>query len=327
MRIIAFDEFQVVYDVWWDGLGWGMMGHSRASFYSDRVSNVIGQPRLRIEPLTEKERLLFRPELPLRLCRHRNLNWAQLETDSPDELAEKLPGLGVDPASLPSIFAPSINLLFVGPSYSSPMRHDKVLAGEGGSITATELLWRAGQLFARQELTADDGIGLYRAGVVGGLPAYLMSGYHHFSTWQHEEGTDLRLFPGWHTRRKAVGGTYPQRLKAMRRQFPFKQWRAGEKGGLEQYSKENCTAMAAIFDKLLKRLIALGEGAAEADKLAAFKEAIEATNALNAREMNLIETGEREQLCELCNEIARATGLDPAQYGGGEGPASQWRDW
>jgi len=192
---------------------------------------------------------------------------------------------------------------------------------------AVELLWRAGQLFARQGVAADDGIGLYRAGVVGGLPAYLMQGYHHFSMWQHEEGTELRLFPGWHMRRKAVGGTFQQRLKAMKRQFPFKQWRAGEEGGLEQYTKENCAAMAAIFDQLLKRLIALGESAAETDKLTAFKEAIEATNALNEQEMNLIETGEREQLCELCNEIAHAAGLDPTKYGGGEGPASEWRDW
>jgi hypothetical protein len=43
--------------------------------------------------------------------------------------------------------------------------------------------------------------------------------------------------------------------------------------------------------------------------------------------MNLIETGEREQLSELCNGIARAAGLDPTKYGGGEGPASEWRDW
>ena len=135
------------------------------------------------------------------------------------------------------------------------------------------------------------------------------------------------MMPEWRTSRKAAGGNYQQRLKAMKRQFPFKQWRAGEAEGMEQYSKENCDAMAAIFDRLLQRLIALGEGAPEPDKLAAFQEAIEATNELNAQELNLIETGEREQLGDLCNEIARAAGIDPIKYGGGEGPASEWRDW
>jgi hypothetical protein len=71
----------------------------------------------------------------------------------------------------------------------------------------------------------------------------------------------------------------------------------------------------------------LGEAASESDKLEVFHEAIVATNALNETDDSLIETGEREDLCELCNIIAVAAGLNPEDYGDGEGPASEWRDW
>jgi hypothetical protein len=38
-------------------------------------------------------------------------------------------------------------------------------------------------------------------------------------------------------------------------------------------------------------------------------------------------TIEREDLCELTNTITEACGLNPDDYGSGEGLASEWRDW
>jgi hypothetical protein len=115
-----------------------------------------------------------------------------------------------------------------------------------------------------------------------------------------------------------------QLLAELRAQYPFDQW---EESGLDQYTPQACAAFTAVFDHLLERLQTLGENASESQKIAAFKEAIEATNTLNEEDDSLIETGEREQLCELCNIIATAVGIDPEKYGGGEGPASEWRDW
>lgn len=327
IRVMAFDQFEVLYDLWWEGLGWGTTRLRNKSYYRAVISRVISQPRLRVEPLTEKEMSVHQPDLPLRFLRHRSVNWTQLEADSPEALTAKLSALGWDVASLPGVPTAAITLVCPGPTESAPIRQAKVRAGESGQITATEVLWEAGRLFQSQGMEADNGVGFYRLGVWSGLPAYMLRGYHNYSTWEYEEKSEAALMPEWHTRRKAAGGTYSQRLKAMKRQFPFKQWRTAEHDGLEQYTKENCAAMAVIFDQLIKRLIALGEEAPEPDKLAAFKAAIEATNDLNEQELNLIETGEREQLCELCNEIARAAGLDPTKYGGGEGPASEWRDW
>jgi hypothetical protein len=71
----------------------------------------------------------------------------------------------------------------------------------------------------------------------------------------------------------------------------------------------------------------VGEQAPEKEKIAAFRQAVEALNALNENDESLIETGEREDLCELCSVIATAAGIDPKEYGDGEGPASEWREW
>ena len=120
---------------------------------------------------------------------------------------------------------------------------------------------------------------------------------------------------------------YNRRLLATRQHYPFARW-AEMTEGLEQYSGENCAALTRTFDDLLEKLAMLGEHASETAKLESFREAVEALNTLNDDVGgNLIETDEREQLVALCNVIAIAAGLEPARYGGGEGPASEWRDW
>ncbi len=95
---------------------------------------------------------------------------------------------------------------------------------------------------------------------------------------------------------------------------------------MEQYTEENCEAAKGILSTLLSELIALGEDSQEEDKIEKFKVAVEALNTLND-ETDVIETGEREQLCDLFDHIAIAAGIDPDKYGGGDQLASEWRDW
>ncbi|MDR3457803.1 MAG: hypothetical protein P4N60_10190 [Verrucomicrobiae bacterium] len=117
---------------------------------------------------------------------------------------------------------------------------------------------------------------------------------------------------------------YEKRLTGTKRHYPFAEWQAS---GLEQYTEEACAAFAEVFDRLIEKLADLGEHAAETQKLAAFQKAVAALNTLNDEDESLIETGEREELCELCNLVATAAGIDWKKYGDGEGPASEWRDW
>lgn len=117
-------------------------------------------------------------------------------------------------------------------------------------------------------------------------------------------------------------------LEATKKSYPFDRWENGFEHGLEQYTKENCNRARMIFDILIADLVSSGEHADESDKISFFETAVLSLNDLNDEfDGALIETGEREDLCELCNLICKAAGVDPEKYGDGEGPASEWRDW
>ncbi|HYK44861.1 MAG TPA: hypothetical protein VEV83_06825 [Parafilimonas sp.] len=47
---------------------------------------------------------------------------------------------------------------------------------------------------------------------------------------------------------------------------------------------------------------------------------------MNEEVEGLIQTGEREHLCALIDQITIAAGMDPKNYGDGEGIADEWRD-
>ena len=117
---------------------------------------------------------------------------------------------------------------------------------------------------------------------------------------------------------------YEAKLNSTKAGYPFQRW---QESGLDQYTPEACSAFVAVFDQLILELGRSGLGATDSIKLAALEKAVIALNALNEADESLIETGEREDLCELINTITAAAGLDPSKYGDGEGPASEWRDW
>jgi len=117
---------------------------------------------------------------------------------------------------------------------------------------------------------------------------------------------------------------YRSRFDSVVARYPFQRW---QQSGLEQYTAKSCAAFTEVFDQLIAGLVDLGEQATEQAKLDLIKNAVEKLNALNEDDESLIETGEREDLCELVNLVASACGLDPSRYGDGEGPASEWRDW
>ncbi|HEY9006670.1 hypothetical protein [Ohtaekwangia sp.] len=122
--------------------------------------------------------------------------------------------------------------------------------------------------------------------------------------------------------------TYSEKLENAKILYPFDRWLEAYDQGLDQYSDENCDRAKIILDNLIDKLISLEETASINDKLGLFREAVEHLNFLNDEiDGSLIETGEREDLCTLFNEIATAAGLNPTEYGGGEGIASEWCDW
>jgi len=121
--------------------------------------------------------------------------------------------------------------------------------------------------------------------------------------------------------------TYKEQLIASKKHYPFENWRESYNNGLKQYTEENCNRTQVVFDTLIAKLIALGQNATEKDKVELFKIAVLSLNKLNDEIEGLIETGEREDLCELIDQITIATGMDPKNYANGDGIADEWRDW
>ncbi len=128
---------------------------------------------------------------------------------------------------------------------------------------------------------------------------------------------------------------YSEKLLETKKEFPFDEWRTyfyppkdePELGGMEQYTKENCDSAQKIMDDLISDLIKIGEFAPKKDKENLFKIAVEGLNTLEDEESGIIETNEREKLCELFNHISLVAGLNPEDYADGEGIASEWREW
>ncbi len=104
-------------------------------------------------------------------------------------------------------------------------------------------------------------------------------------------------------------------------------YESGEEFGMTQYSKENCNKGESIFLNLLNALEKLGINGEEEIKILAFKTSVEAMNNLNKLIPDFIETGERESLCYLYDEVAKLAGLEPSKFGAGDGIASEWREW
>lgn len=120
---------------------------------------------------------------------------------------------------------------------------------------------------------------------------------------------------------------YADQLLATQLHYPFQKWRTYFPD-MEQYTEDNCMAAQAILDALIDSLLQLGEEASEDQKVEKFRIAVEALNELNEETGHaLIETEEREELCELLDAITVAANLDPRDYADGEGIADEWRDW
>ena len=109
-------------------------------------------------------------------------------------------------------------------------------------------------------------------------------------------------------------------LNHLKSEYPFDRMREYWQDPEDQ---EACHKIEQGYDALIASLIEIGPDAPDARKIACFKKAIAVTNDHDG----VIETGEREDICALTNRITGACGLEPDQYGGGEGLASEWRNW
>jgi hypothetical protein len=114
-------------------------------------------------------------------------------------------------------------------------------------------------------------------------------------------------------------------LELIKENLGIMSWVEKSKEGLEQYTRHNCKKAEKIILDLIKQL----ENLVQSDlskKEDLIRNCVLQLNKFNdSLDGSFIETGEREELCDLFDNIADAVGINVQDYP--DGIASKWRDW
>lgn len=114
-------------------------------------------------------------------------------------------------------------------------------------------------------------------------------------------------------------------LQSVLKYLTIKDWVEKYEDGLEQYTLENCGKAEQIISSLIHNLERNNE-LTKNEKIELIKCSVLKFNQLNeSLDHCFIETGEREELCEIFDNIADSVGINIQEYE--DGIASEWRDW
>jgi hypothetical protein len=180
IRIIAFDDEQVMYDSWWPHVpGWGIDSLNRTvSYYRLPTSLLFSKAKyLRTEEYTEAELSIHRPDLPFAFARSPSLEWPTGSPATVEEFPNGLFQLADKPSEPRTLDTPKIYLAPFGPKGSS--KPGVLVEAENGTcFTVEEILWRAAQLQSQylREIKVTAGVGIYRLGIQRKLPSYYIWG-------------------------------------------------------------------------------------------------------------------------------------------------------
>lgn len=168
MRVIAHDETVVMYDTWWPHRGaWAMSGLRVGTSYCRMPRSLMesGAKYVRLDPLSERELQVHRPDLPFAVAQREDLSW--YDQPWPTSVFGTEPVLSVG----------AIYLAPFGPRDTSKSS-SLITAKNGAWFSEDELLARAMELqrplLGNIRLT--DGVGIYRAGIRNKTPSYYIWG-------------------------------------------------------------------------------------------------------------------------------------------------------
>jgi hypothetical protein len=168
IRVIAFDGHVVMYDTWWSHRGSWAMAKLLGNYSYYRLPRSHFEEHasfLRLEPLSEKELQVHRPDLPFAFATRESLSWY-----------DKWPQ-NVHTKNEQSLQAPAVYIAPFGPRDSSKPAV-LVQAANGSSFSETELLLAAKSIQGPyiRESHRTSGVGIYRSGIQKRLPSYYLWG-------------------------------------------------------------------------------------------------------------------------------------------------------
>ena len=168
VRVLAFDVHVVMYDAWWPHKGaWGMSKLLGKYSYYRLQRNYFEEHAsfLSLEPLSEREVQVHRPNLPFSFGVSQSLSWYERW---PNDLRIE---------SEYVLHSPAVYISPFGPRDSSKPAV-LVHATNGQSFTAPELLIASKQIQDThiRELPLTSGVGIHRLGIQKRLPSYYLWG-------------------------------------------------------------------------------------------------------------------------------------------------------
>lgn len=168
MRVVAFDDAEVMYDVWWPHReAWGM-GRLLGNFTYCRLPRRYVETNakyIRTDSLSEMELRVHRPDLPFAVAQRNDVSW--YESSWQEGILETAPTVAVS----------TIYLAPFGPRDSAKPAV-LLAADDGEAFTEAELLTKARLLQSPflGDVRLTEGVGIYRAGIKKRVPSYYIWG-------------------------------------------------------------------------------------------------------------------------------------------------------
>jgi hypothetical protein len=180
LRVIGFDDFEVFYDCLWPhDNSWAFSGNFKKKCYFYRISAsffISKSTLIDYVPLTIEELKVFRPDLPMRVARTRELNWNSIEIDNYNNFIEHTKTI-----SDRFIFdekIPSEKIVLIPFGNNGGLKKGTILSADNSNyFECVELVWKAKELQAAVNDQTSNGIGIYRIGFENELPSYYIGEY------------------------------------------------------------------------------------------------------------------------------------------------------
>jgi hypothetical protein len=180
-RVLAFDDIELFYDCYWPSLDKWTFGNlkSKGYYYRMTPSRFLDSAQLLSkQPLTQKELETFRPDLPLRVCRNKNIAWTDQQYPDIENYKRVIINSGVDISDTVVLPVNEIVLHPFGPKRGS-VKPTTIASLSQNGFTETELLWNAQNIQSiHLREKQRNGVGIFRLGHEKKKPAYYIGGYN-----------------------------------------------------------------------------------------------------------------------------------------------------
>jgi hypothetical protein len=179
-RLVSFNSYQVFYDEWWPHINsWGITSLKIKHYYTRTPLELFtrGCELLRVEPLTDEEFKVHRPDLEMWVARSENSYWPKHHYSSLIECEEFLKKNYITFSNKNILDLPEIFLYPYGPN-GGHKKGVKIAADNGNYFSEIELFFKAQKIQSKYIKFEKPGIGIFRTGIEKGLPSFYIGGYY-----------------------------------------------------------------------------------------------------------------------------------------------------